>query len=85
MPQPQQSHETQQTAPQADMLPQNHDTGGAELQKALDESRRREEEMRVKVEELEQQIAELKGEEPAAKKVRQEEEVVSVYPEPPTS
>ena len=65
-------------APQAEMVPRDSDSN---LREQLESSQRREEDLKHKVEELEQEIAELRGEQPPAKKSRLSDD--PEYPEPP--
>lgn len=67
-------------APQAEMVPRDTES---QLRQSLDQALHREAELKHHVEELEREIAELRGEQPpAAKKARLDS---SEYPEPPTN
>lgn len=65
-----------QPAPPAEM---NSHSGESQLRQLLQDSQRREEELKKRVDELENEIIELRGDQPPSKKQR-----VSEYPEPPS-
>ena len=65
-------------APQAEMVPREPDVN---LRQLLEESQGREKDLKRKVEELEHEIADLRGEQPPAKRTRLSEG--PEYPEPP--
>jgi len=65
-------------APQAEMVPQDLD---AQLQTLLEQTERRERDLKQKVEELEHEIAELRGEQRPPKRTRLSDG--PEYPEPP--
>ena len=67
----------QQPAPQADMIPQDSDA----LRRLLQQSQQREEDLKRKVEDLEREVAEIRSDQPAAKRTRLS--AGSEYPEPP--
>ncbi|KAL9640253.1 MAG: hypothetical protein Q9164_000399, partial [Protoblastenia rupestris] len=72
-----QYQQVHQPAPQAEMIPQ--DTDG--LQQLLQQSQQREEDLKRQVEDLAREVAELRGDQPPAKRTRLS--TASEYPEPP--
>ena len=76
----------QPPAPQAEMIPQDS-SDEASLRQLLQQSQQREEDLNRRLEELERELAEARGEEPpAAKRARTSaEEGGSEYPDPPSS
>ncbi|KAM0795774.1 hypothetical protein BDR22DRAFT_813009 [Usnea florida] len=64
-------------APQAEMVPKD---SASELRQSLNQALRREEDLKRQVDELEREVAELRGEHPPAKRSRVSN---SEYPEPP--
>lgn len=65
-------------APKAEMVPRDSD---AQLRQLLEQSQRREQEWKHKVEKLEHEVADLRGEQPPSKRARLSNG--SEYPEPP--
>jgi len=70
----------QGVAPQAEMLPRDSET---QLRHWLQQSQKREKALESRVEELEREVAELRGEQPPSKRTRVEAVEESEYPEPP--
>ncbi|KAL6719883.1 GATA zinc finger protein 3 [Lecanora helva] len=69
----------QGSAPQAEMVPR--ESSESQLRHLLEQSQRRERDLKQKVEELEHEIADLRGDQPPSKKARLSNE--PEYPEPP--
>ena len=65
-------------APKAEMMPRDSES---QLRQLLEQSQRRERDLKQKVEELEHEIADLRGEQPPSKRSRMSNE--PEYPEPP--
>ena len=65
-------------APQAEMIPKD---SGSQLRQSLEQALRREEDLKRHIDELEREVAELRGEQPPAKRSRISDS--SEYPEPP--
>ena len=65
-------------APQAEMIPRDSE---AHLRQLLEQSQRRERDLKQKVEELEHEVADLRGDQPPSKKSRLSPG--PEYPEPP--
>ena len=65
-------------APQAEMIPRDSES---QLRQSLDQALRREEDLKHQLDELEREVAELRGEQSPAKKRRRISD--SEYPEPP--
>lgn len=72
----------QPPAPQAEMIPQ--DSSEASLRQLLQQSQQREEGLNRRLEELERELAEARGEEPPPKRARTSADG-SEYPDPPIS
>ena len=64
-------------APQAEMVPRDSES---QLRQSLDQALRREQDLKRQVDELEREVAELRGDQPPAKRSRVSE---NEYPEPP--